>query len=72
MSRGSWRCRNPACPTPQGAILGHLGDERTTLLLDPAVRRVVVRLDVRRADVTCPACGTVRSFRGAAVVRTVR
>ncbi len=66
MSRREWRCRNPACPVPQGAVLGRLTADGG-LVLDPAVRSFRCFLDTRRAAVACPACGAIREFRGSGV-----
>lgn len=63
MSRSLWRCRNPACSTRGGAVLGRVTGE-DGLMLDPAVRSFAVYLDTRRAIVTCPVCGMGREFRG--------
>jgi hypothetical protein len=37
------------------------------LVLNPAVRRFRVYLDACKVEVVCPVCGTVRTFRGAAM-----
>lgn len=68
MSRSLWRCRNPGCPVPHGAVLGRVTAEGG-LVLDPAVRAFAVYLDTRRAAVVCPACKTRRDFRGTNVRR---
>ena len=67
MSRSLWRCRNPGCSTPHGAVLGRLTVDGG-LVLDPEVRRFAVYLDTRRAAVWCPACGAALEFRGNFVV----
>lgn len=67
MSRSLWRCRNPACPTPHGAVLGRLTSE-DGLVLDPRVQSCAVYLDTRRAVVACPECGAEREFRGTMLV----
>jgi hypothetical protein len=69
MSRSLWRCRNRVCTVTHGAVLGHLTADRQRLVVVPAVTRLVVYLDTRRAEITCPACGTVRAFHGTAVSR---
>lgn len=66
MSRRDWRCRNPGCPEPHGAVLGRVTAEGG-LVLDPGVGRFAVYLDTRRAAVWCPACGASREFRGISV-----
>lgn len=66
MSRSLWRCRNPACPTQGGTVLGRVTTD-DGLVLDPAVRAFAVYLDTRKAVVTCPACGRKREFWGTAV-----
>jgi hypothetical protein len=38
------------------------------LVLDPAVRAFAVYLDTGRIEITCPACGTKREFRGCALL----
>ncbi len=61
MSRTYWRCRNPGCGNPHGAILGTLtvgGD----LVLDPSIAAFRVHLDTRRVLVVCPLCGDARNF----------
>jgi hypothetical protein len=59
MSRREWRCRNREC----GAVLGQLvAGEALQLAAD--VQAVRALLALGRADITCPACGTRRSFRG--------
>lgn len=67
MGRSLWRCRNPGCPEPHGAVLGRLTGDGTGLALDPAVARFAVHLDSGRAEVRCPACGAARDFRGRSV-----
>lgn len=69
MGRRFFRCRNRACAS-QGAVLGRLTAE-DGLVLDLAVTSFRVFLDARRAEVACPACGTVRHFRGP-VIRSDR
>ena len=68
MSRRAWRCRNPRCPVPHGAILGRLTADGG-LVLDPAVRSFRCYLDTRRVVVVCPFCGVPREFRGGAICR---
>ena len=67
MSRRDWRCRNPECATPHGAVLGRVTADGG-LVLDPEVGRFAVYLDTRRAAVWCPACGAAREFRGTAIM----
>lgn len=64
MSRSWWRCRNPACPVPHGAVLGRVTADRG-LVLDPAVRSFAAYFDTGRVEVRCPNCGMTREFRGA-------
>ena len=71
MSRSLWRCRDPGCPVPHGAVLGRVTADGG-LVLVPAVRSVHCFLDTRKALVTCPACGAVRAFRGRAVHLPIR
>ena len=66
MSRSLWRCRNPHCPVPHGAILGRV-TKKGGLVLDAAVVDFWVFLDSRRVVVQCPRCGHAREFRGVAV-----
>ena len=66
MSRHDWRCRNPGCTTPHGAVLGRVTTEGG-LVPNAGVGRFAVYLDSRRATVWCPACGAAREFRGNAV-----
>jgi hypothetical protein len=66
MSRSLWRCRNPQCPVPHGAVLGRVTPEGG-LVLDPAIRQFQCFLDTRKSLVTCPTCKSVRVFRGTAV-----
>ena len=68
MSRREWRCRNPDCPVPHGAVLGRLTSDGG-LVLDPAIRAFRCFLDTRRAAVACPHCEAEREFRGTALVR---
>ena len=67
MSRRLWRCRNPACPAPHGAVLGRLSTDGSGLVLGSGVGRLVVYLDSGRVEVHCPACEAVRDFRGRVV-----
>lgn len=71
MSRSLWRCRNPQCPVPHGAVLGKVTADGG-LALVPAIKTVHCFLDTRKAVVTCPACGTLREFRGTAIVVDTR
>jgi hypothetical protein len=66
MSRSLLRCRNLACPTPHGAVLGRVTIDGG-LVLEAGVRRFAVYLDTRRAVIACPACGTTRTFSGRAI-----
>lgn len=66
MSRSLWRCRNPACTAPHGAVLGRLTADGD-LVLDLAVANFRCYLDTRRAVVSCPSCGAEREYRGGAV-----
>ena len=63
MSRRWWRCRNPACPVPHGAILGRV-TATGGLVLAHAVVTFAAYLDTRRLLVACPVCGAEREFRG--------
>ena len=67
MSRREWRCRNQCCPVPHGAVLGRLTADNG-LVLDAAVASFRCYLDTRRAEVRCPACGTIREFRGGSLI----
>jgi len=66
VSRSLWRCRNPACPAPHGAVLGRVTADGG-LALAPAVTSVRAYFDSRRAVVACPVCGAPRDFHGTAV-----
>ncbi len=66
MSRSLWRCRNPDCAFPHGAVLGRLTADRG-LVLDPAVVDFRCFLDTQRVVVACPICGSSREFRGPAI-----
>ncbi len=66
MSRSWWRCRNPDCSVPHGALLGRVTSDGG-LVLDPAVTTFAAYLDTRRVVVICPACDATREFRGNAV-----
>lgn len=66
MSRSLWRCRNPLCPVPHGAVLGRVTKEGGLVLASPSVRFQVL-LDSRRVVVQCPDCSQSREFRGVAV-----
>lgn len=63
MSRSLWRCRNPSCPAPHGSVLGRVTTDGG-LVLNPAVRAFAAYFDTGRIEVVCPACGTMRAFRG--------
>lgn len=67
MSRSAWRCRNRTCADPHGEVLGRLTDDRSSLVVAPSVATMRIYLDTGKVDVVCPVCGTVRTFRGAAV-----
>jgi hypothetical protein len=67
MSRRLWRCRDPECGIVLGRLTGDAG-----LILVPAVQHLHVYIDTGRSDITCPACGTVRSFRGRSIGTTGR
>lgn len=64
MSRREWRCRNPHCSVPHGAVLGRLSVDTSGLAVDPAVSAVQVYFDAGRAQIRCPVCGAPRDFRG--------
>lgn len=66
MSRSLWRCRNPQCPVPHGAVLGRVTMEGG-LVLAPSVAIYSVYLDAGKVVITCPGCGVVRVFRGSFV-----
>ena len=66
MSRRLWRCRNPSCPVPHGAVLGRVTAEGG-LVLDARVRVFQIYIDTRRAMIRCPACATVREMHVTAV-----
>lgn len=63
MSRREWRCRNPACPEPHGAVLGRITGDGG-LVLDGGVMRFAVYVDTTRIAVWCPRCGQPRDFAG--------
>jgi hypothetical protein len=63
MSRSLWRCRNPECPVPHGAVLGRITADEG-LVLSPAIRSLRCFLDTRKVVLECPACGVEREFRG--------
>ncbi len=66
MSRSWWRCRNPACLVPHGAVLGRVTVEGG-IVLDPAVQHFAVYLDTGRVEVMCPQCAAIRAFRGPSI-----
>lgn len=68
MSRSWWRCRNPGCVIPHGAVLGQVTAEGG-LVIDSQVQSFAVYLDAGRIEVVCPACGTMREFRGISIRR---
>ncbi len=68
MSRSLWRCRNPDCPVPHGAVLGRVTADRG-LVLDPAVQTFAAYFDTGRVEVRCPTCGGKREFRGTVLRR---
>lgn len=66
MSRRRYRCRNVACPIAFGATLGFIaGSGELELAMD--VVGFAVHLDTRRATIRCPACGSIREYRGSSV-----
>jgi hypothetical protein len=67
MSRVWWRCRNPECWEPHGAILGRVTADGG-LVLAPVVVTFAAYFDTRRVVVACPVCGAVKEFRGSAMV----
>lgn len=67
MSRSLWRCHNPTCGIPHGAVLGRVTADHG-LVLDPTVTSFRCYLDTRRVMVTCPECGIGREFRGTGVI----
>lgn len=66
MSRSLWRCRNPQCPVPHGAVLGQVTIDGG-LVLDRSVETYNIYMDTQRATIVCPDCMQVREFRGPAV-----
>jgi hypothetical protein len=66
MSRSLWRCRNPLCPAPHGAVLGRVTADGG-LALCSTVESFRCYLDTRRVVLVCPACGAEREFRGTAI-----
>jgi hypothetical protein len=66
MSRSLWRCRNPQCPVPHGAVLGRV-TSGGGLVLSPQVKSFQAFLDSQRVTVVCPICGHAREFRGCAL-----
>ena len=66
VSRSLWRCRNPGCSVPHGAVLGRVTSDGG-LVLTPEVTAFKVFLDTQRAMIGCPACDAIREFRGNAV-----
>jgi len=68
VSRSLWRCRNPHCPTPGGAVLGRVTADGG-LVLDLAVLTFAAYFDTGRGEITCPACGVRREFRGTVLRR---
>ncbi len=70
MSRSLWRCRNPGCLVPHGALLGVVTADGG-LVLDPAVTSFRCHLDTRRAVVACPSCGASRDFHGTSIMSTL-
>ena len=63
MGRREWRCRNPACQTEDGALLGRVVGE-DGLELAAAVVRFAVYVDTGKSTIWCPVCGRPRDFRG--------
>lgn len=66
MSRSLWRCRNPQCPVPHGAVLGRVTSDRG-LVLDGSVETYNIYMDTQHATILCPQCTHLRVFRGTAV-----
>lgn len=62
MSRSLWRCRNPECSVPHGAVLGRV-TAGGGLVLDPAVTVFQCFLDTRRVAIACPICRLPREWR---------
>ncbi len=71
VSRSLWRCRNPSCLVPHGAVLGRLTTDGG-LVLDHEVEHFAVFLDSARVALTCPRCGATRDFRGTALYSSCR
>lgn len=67
MSRHLWRCRNPRCPVPHGAVLGRLTTVGA-LIVAAEVRDLWCYFDSQHALLTCPGCGQRRHYRGPAVM----
>jgi hypothetical protein len=72
VSRREWRCRNPHCPVPHGAVLGRVVSDEDSVVLPPGVAIAAVFFDTGRVEVTCPARGAVRNSRGRSVRYTGR
>jgi hypothetical protein len=68
VSRPLWRCRQPDCPVRHGAVLGRVTADGG-LALAPEVKAFAAHFDTGRVEVTCPACGAKRDFRGRALRR---
>jgi hypothetical protein len=68
VSRSLWRCRHPDCPVRHGSVLGRV-TAAGGLVLAPEVKAFAAYFDTGRVEVTCPACGTRRDFRGRALLR---
>lgn len=66
MSRSLWRCRNPQCSVPHGAVLGRITSDGG-LVLERSTTQFCCYLDTRRVTVTCPECSAAREFRGTMV-----
>ncbi len=69
VSQSRWRCRNLACATHGGAVLGRVTAD-DGLVLDAAVQSFAVFLDTRKAVVSCSACRMRREFPGMSLWRT--
>lgn len=63
MSRSLWRCRNPQCPVPHGAVLGRVTPDGG-VVLNPKIKLFRAFFDSGRVKVVCPNCFEEREFRG--------
>ncbi len=66
MGRRLLHCRNPECSVLGGAVLGRI-TASDGLVLSTEVADLRCYLDARRAVIGCPACGSLREFRGASI-----